>query len=145
MDNCRDEVRHSAGESIRLTLETSRPELEANGTRLRLAPREHLVFLFLASRARAGDPPLVAQKDAMESLNAFCQGLVDAAPDNDFSDWRHTESLGKDLEDVDLRKALSSLRQRLLESGPATAAVAGCLPRKGRFSLSIPGPMIFLR
>ncbi|MCC6235628.1 MAG: TIGR02584 family CRISPR-associated protein [Verrucomicrobiales bacterium] len=145
VDSCREHVRQAAGENVRLTLDETRTEIEANGVRLKLSPREHLLLLFLALRAKGDEPPLVAQKDAIGALNEFRTHLLRSAAPDDFTDWRHTPSLGTPLEEGDLRKALSSLRQRLREAGPATAAVAACLPQKGRFALSVPGPLIFVR
>lgn len=145
VDSCREQVRHAVGENLRLTLETTRPEIDVDGHRLKLAPREHLVLLFLATRVRQEEPPFPAQKDALEALEVFRSDLVRAAPGADFSDWRHLDSLRVHLDDADVRKALSSLRQRLADAGPGFAALAGCLPQKGRFGLAVPRPLVFLR
>jgi CRISPR-associated protein (TIGR02584 family) len=145
VDDCREEVRRAAGERIRLTLDRSRCELEVSGTRLTSAPREHLILLFLATRAKSSEPAFATQKEALDPLNAFRRELIDSAPGDDFADWRHGEGLGAALDELDLRRALSGLRDRLRKAGGNAVDLVGCLPGKGRFSLSVPGSMIHLK
>ena len=144
VDSCREDVQLAAGENVRLELDPSSLEINANGSRLKLAPREHLLLLFLATRAKAGQQTACKQCEALDPLNNFRTELAHSAPKANPFDWRH-DSLGTELEEVDLRKALSSLRQKLLKAGPPAALVAAALPQKGRFALFIPGPLIFLR
>ena len=114
-------------EGLRLTIERARPEIEINGSRLRLAPREHLVVLFLAERAKNGEPALALQKDSLDPLNEFRTSLLREALKDDWSDWRRTDSLKAPLEEQDLRRALSSLfheRQNL--------QIGACAAQEGR-------------
>ena len=151
---CRAGVRERLGESICLTIERARPEIEVNGSRLKLAPREHLLLLFLAARAKNGEPAFAAQKDTLDSLAEFRDALATEARRDDWSDWRRSDSV-KSLEfgaapdkstiDQDLRRALSSLREKVLSLGGSAATLAACLPERGRFSLDVPGSMIFLK
>jgi len=146
VDSCREHVRHAAGEDIRLTLDPSRPDIDVNGLPIRLAPREYLVLRFLADRAKRGDPILGSQKEAIDPLKAFQKSLILSAPDDNFSDWRHLDSIGAPMEEDELRRALSSLRAKLRKAGGQAFHLSECLPAgPGRFSLSVPGPMIHLR
>jgi len=142
VEACREQVRQHAGEQVRLVVEQRRPEIDVNGTRVRLAPREHLVLLFLATRAKRSDPPYLAQKEGLADLNQFRNDLRAAAPVNDFADWRHGDTLKSDVEDQELRRALASLRGKLRVAGGNAYLLVPCLPTKGRFSLAVPGPLI---
>jgi CRISPR-associated protein (TIGR02584 family) len=145
VENCREHVRHHAGQAIRLTVHQNLPEIEVNGTRLRLAPREHIVLLFLATRAKHGEPAFGAYTEAVDPLNAFREQLRAAARPTDFSDWRHGDSLkSKFDDDQDLRKAVSGLREKLRHAGGNARLLGPCLPEKGRFSLAVPGELIHL-
>lgn len=145
VENCREEVRRAAGEKISLTIDQSRCQIDVNGTRVTLAPREHLVVLFLANRAKRGEPPFAAQKEAVESLNDFRVALVKAAPAGNFADWRHGDSLRSAIEEPDIRKAMSSLRSKLLQARGNAPPLLSCLPQKGRFSLEVVPSLIHLK
>jgi CRISPR-associated protein (TIGR02584 family) len=145
VESCREQVRSAAGESVHLTVEQSRCEIEVNGTRVKLAPREHLVLLFLAARAKRGDPAIGAYAEAVDPLNEFREQLRASAPPKDFSDWRGGEATKSRFDDdQDLRKAVSSLRDKLRAAGGNAHLLAPCLPEKGRFSLAVPGARIHL-
>lgn len=146
VDSCREHVRQAAGEDIRLTLDASRPDIDVNGVSIRLAPREYLVLRFLADRAKRGDPTLGSQKEALDPLKAFQKELILSAPHDNYSDWRHLDSIAAPLEEEELRRALSSLRSKLRKAGGQASHLSDCLPSgPGRFSLAVPGPMIHLR
>jgi hypothetical protein len=146
VESCRASVRERLAQTIRLTLARSRAEIEVNGSRLKLAPREHLLLLFLANRAKNGEPPFALQKDALDPLNEFRQALRAEPPAKDWSDWRRADSLKSEFaDDQDIRRALSSLREKIQSLGGDAAALAGCLPERGRFSLDVPAPLIFLK
>lgn len=146
VEACRAGVRERLGEAVRLTLERGRAEIEVNGQRLKLAPREQLLLLFLAHRAKNGEPPFAMQKDALDDLNAFRERLRAGAPKQDWSDWRQADSLKAPVtDDQDIRRALSSLREKLLGAGGEAAALAACLPERGRCSLDVPAALIFLK
>ena len=145
VESCRAGVRARVAEGLKLTVERSRPEIEINGSRLRLAPREHLVLLFMAERAKNGEPAFALQKDGLDALGEFRTELAREAPKDDWSDWRRTDSLKAAIEEQDLHRALSSLREKIQSLGGDAAALATCLPARGRFSLDMPGPLIFLK
>lgn len=146
VESCRTGVRERIGQSIRLTVERSRAEADVNGSRLKLAPREHLLLLFLANRTKNSEPPFAMQKDALDALNEFREALRSEAPAQDWSDWRRADSLKATIaDDQDIRRALSSLRDKVLALGGNAAALAACLPERGRFSLDMPASLIFLK
>lgn len=145
VESCREQVRQRAGENIRLVAEQGRPEIEVNGTRVRLAPREHVVLLFLASRAKQGEPPFGSYTEAVDALNDFREHLRTSASPRDLSDWRHGDSLRSRFDDdQDLRKAVSSLREKLNAAGGNARLLIPCLPERGRFSLTLSAPLVHL-
>jgi CRISPR-associated protein (TIGR02584 family) len=143
VEDCRQNLIQRAAEQLRLTVETTRPELEVNGTRIRLSPLEHLLFLFLARRAKHNEPPYDTYKLALDDLNAFRQNQVAAA--KDFNDWRHTESLRDAWDDHAIAKAVSGIRDKLKHAGPDAALLAQCLPRKGCCALSVVPSLIHIK
>ncbi|MHB1309733.1 MAG: CRISPR-associated ring nuclease Csm6 [Limisphaerales bacterium] len=149
VDACRESVRRAAGEGVKLVVERSRCEIDVNGTRVKLAPKEQGVLLFLAERAKADEPRLDRFEDALDGLEDFRKTLAKSAPIEDFSDWRHAtainEAWNKDGADQALRRALSSMRGKLRQAGGNAHLLVPCLPEKGRFALTVPGPMIFIR
>jgi hypothetical protein len=145
VESCREQVRRSVGETVRLTVEQSRCEIEVNGTRVKLAPREQIVLLFLATRAKHNEPAIGAYAEAVEPLNVFRESLWGAARADDFADWRGGDATKTKFDDdQDLRKAVSSIKQKLRRAGGNAHLLATCLPEKGRFSLSVPGSLIFI-
>jgi len=146
VESCREEIRRQAGENIRLILEQSRPELEVNGTRLKLAPREHLVLLFLATRAKQGEPPSGSYSEALDPVNEFREELRQTRPDRDLSDWRYGDGVKNSFDDdQELRRAISSIRDKLRRAGGNALDLVPCLPERGRFSLEVPGPLIEIK
>ncbi len=145
MAACRDNVRQRAAESLRLTLDTARPEVEVNGHSVRVGPMEHLLMLFLARRAKLGEPAHGAYAEAVDDLNQFRITFIAEAPAKDFGNWRLSESLRAPWDEQEIRKAASRLRARFRELGGDFAILADCLPEKGRCSLDLPAAMLFLR
>lgn len=145
VEQCREEVRRTAGEDVRLVVERSRCQIEINGTRVTFAPREHLVLLFLANRAKSSQSALAKQTDATVPIDEFRNALVQSAPNRDLSDWRHSNGLMTSLDDQDVRKALSGIRSKLRETGGNASKLLACIPEKGRFSLAVPGSLIHLK
>ncbi len=148
IEHCRAGVRRRAAETLRVILDTTRAELEVNGLVIKLAPMEMLVALFLARRAKNNEPAYPAYKNALDDLNAFRQEQIAAT--KDFNNWRHADSLKTDLKDPEtgerfLVKAISSLRDKLRQGGGDAATLAASFPEKGRCSLDLPGPMIFIK
>ncbi|HOU88950.1 MAG: CRISPR-associated ring nuclease Csm6 [Verrucomicrobiota bacterium] len=145
VESCRANVRQRIAETLHLAIDTTRTELEVNGTLVRLAPLEHLLLLFLARRTKHGEPPYGAYAEAVDDLNAFRQELIESAPKNNFGDWRHADSLRASWDEQDIRKAASGIRTKLPRYGSAPAALASCLPEKGRCSLEVPRAGIHIK
>lgn len=145
VEQCRQNVRYRAGETIRLTIETRRPEIVINGQRLRLAPREHLVLCFLAHRNKQGAPAFSYYGACLDPLNLFREEMVEAAPENDFSDWRASERLKEDFDERDVSRLVSDIRRKVQGLGGEASTLAGCLPEKGRFSLDMESSLIEIR
>jgi CRISPR-associated protein (TIGR02584 family) len=146
VETCREDIRHRVGEGIQLSLDCTRPEIEINGSPLRLAPREHAVLLFLATRAKNGEPAISPYKQALGPLNEFCAELRASAPARDPSDWRHGQSLkGAFEEDQEVRRAVADIRAKVKGLGGDAAAFAFCLPERGRFSLDVPASLIHIK
>lgn len=145
LEQCRQNVRATVGQQMRLEVETARPRLTVNGRVLELSPREHLVLHFFATRARDGEVRLGSYDEALVDLNEFRRRLRQQAPAKDWADWRHHESLDRDLDLRDLTRLLSDLRRKAQRAGGETAYLADVLPSKGRCALDIPPPLIFVR
>jgi CRISPR-associated protein (TIGR02584 family) len=145
VEACRLEVREQSTQHLRVTIDTQRTSIEINLQRLDLAPREHLILLFLATRAKRRDPDLGAFGLAPDPLGEFQQELRRQADPRHLGDWRHGACTTDTLEEQDLRRALSSLRKRLRGAGPDGAQLAGLLPERGRFTLDLPPAQIHLR
>ena len=118
VQDCREHVRRSAGENVRLEVEQSRCEIDVNGTRLALAPREQILLLFLSSRCKQGGEPILSYTDALDPLNQFQKDLRESAPADALGDWRHGAAFRNPFQDeMEIRRALSSLRQKLRRAG----------------------------
>jgi hypothetical protein len=121
----------------------TRPEIEVNGIRVKLAPKEQLLALFLGDRSRKGRPAFAAYKEAEDSLNEYRELLRREAPENDFSDWRRSNSsIAADLDEQEIRKAVSSLRMKLRAAGPNAMVLLPFLPEAGRLSVDLPRKQI---
>ncbi len=143
--DCRQNLVQRAAAELRLTLDATRAELEINGLPLKLAPAEMLLLLFLARRAKHNEPPYPSYKDALDDLNNFRTEQTQQATLHDYNDWRRADSLRSTWEDRNLTKAVADLREKLRRAGGPAALLAQCLPEKGRCSLNLPGPLIYLR
>lgn len=148
VEECSRNITRRAAENLRLTVETTRTEIEVNGQRIRLAAFEHLLFLFLARRAKHGEPPYPSYKEAVTDFNAFRAEQLQQA--QDINDWRHADSLrapwgSTDEPGREITKAVSGIRDKLRQAGRDAAVLASCLPRKGECALQIPGPMIYIK
>jgi len=145
VEECREQVRRQTGQDVSLTVEQSRLAINVSGTDVKLAAREHIVLLFLASRMKRGEPALGCYKEAVDRLNEFQASLRQSAPPSRIGDWRHAETLKSTFDEQDLRRAISSLREKLRNAGGNAYRLAPCLPEKGRFSLEIPGSLIHIK
>lgn len=145
VEECREQVRRQSGQDVSLIVEQSRPAINVNGTDIRLAPREQVVLLFLASRVKRGEPVLSSYKDAEDRINEFQTLLRQSIPTGTMGDWRRGDALKSAFDEQDLRRAISSLRDKLRRTGGNAYRLAPCLPEKGRFSLEIPGPLIHIK
>jgi CRISPR-associated protein (TIGR02584 family) len=139
---CSEGIRKRAGNRVKLVVHRSRPEIEVNGIRVKLSPKEQLLALFLADRSRKAQPAFAAYKEAENSLNEYQERLRREAPENDFSDWRRSNSLASELDEQEIRKAVSSLRKKLRVAGPNAMALLPYLPKTGRLSIDLPRKQI---
>jgi CRISPR-associated protein (TIGR02584 family) len=156
---CQQHVRDATGYQLRVEIDRAFPACEVNGTRFVLAPREHLVLLFFAERAKRGEVVLAAFDEAVNELEDYRKEVRRQAPPNDWSNWRHHESLNKlfipekiasrsdQAPDTtrELVRVLSDLRAKVKRAGGDAALLASVLPRKGRCALDVPGEMIFIK
>jgi hypothetical protein len=145
VEQCRLNVRIRAGEGIRLTLESRRPTAQINGQTVRFSAREHLILLFIASRAKDRSPAFPYYGACIDDLNEFRIDLIQNAPEDDFGDWRHQDSLSEVFEEKDLTRLVSDLRRKIQKLGGEASVLAGCLPEKGRFSLDMEPSLIEIR
>ncbi|MBX3746398.1 MAG: TIGR02584 family CRISPR-associated protein [Verrucomicrobiae bacterium] len=143
IDNCREEVRKAAGQNVGLTIYRERRLIDIQGTRVELAPQEHLLLLCLATRRNQGEPTLDSFADAVRAVDDFRRDLAQTAPLNDFSDWRHSTAVNEAFDtDQKIRRAVSSIRRKLQSAGGNAYLLAPALPQKGRFSLEIEPALI---
>jgi CRISPR-associated protein (TIGR02584 family) len=142
---CRDNVRQRAAASLRVTIDSARSEVEINGHSLKLAPLEQLLLLFLARRAKHGEPAFGAYAEATDDINTFRTSQLTDRPKDNFGDWRHADSLQSPWDEQSIRKTVSNLRARLRQHGGDHATLAAYLPEKGRCSLDLPGPLIHIK
>jgi CRISPR-associated protein (TIGR02584 family) len=143
VQNCRENIRQHAAENLRLSVDSTRPEIDLNGKRLQLAPREHLILLFLAVRAKQSEPAIGAYCEAVDPLNEFRGQLLEAARDP--ADWRRATSLQAQLDEQDIRRAISNLRDKIKNIPGDGRTLACCLPERGRFSLDMPRALIHVK
>lgn len=142
---CNANVRQRIGESIRLTISTTTREIEVNGHRIQTSPREHCLLLFLARRAKDNEQPFGKYYEAIEPLNEFRKQLIQQADPKSFNDWRSTDTLKTDINEEDLRKLISSIREKARRLGGDAALFAQVLPERGKFALHVPGSMIYIK
>ena len=139
---CRQGIHELAAGEVTLTVHHSRAEIEINGVRVKLAPKEQLVMLFLAERARNSERAFGAYKDAVDLLNCYRQKLrTETVPEN-FSDWRTKDGLAGEVDEEAVRKAVSGIRTKLKRNGPTTVGLVPFLPEPGRLSINLPGRQI---
>jgi CRISPR-associated protein (TIGR02584 family) len=142
---CSEGIRKRSGNSVKLVVHRSRPEIEVNDIRIKLSPKEQLLTLFLADRNRKAQPAFAVYKEAENSLNEYREQLRREAPENDFSDWRRSNSIASDLDEQDIRKAVSSLRRtKLRAAGPDAMVLRPFLPEAGRLSIDLPRNQILV-
>lgn len=99
------------------TASRSHREINVDGVRVRLSPKEHLIALFLADRARSSEPAFGAYKDAVDLINEYRKHLIQAASGNGWGDWRNADGLKAEFDDREVTKALSGIRTKLLKHG----------------------------
>ena len=150
VEACRQNIRTSAGESIRLELDTIRRQVSINGRVLDLTPREFIVMLFLAKRAKTGAPAITSYKDATEPLAQLRQELTESVGRKNVFDWRHADELESCFSDTasddqEIRRVVSDLRSKFQKHGGDGAQLAICLPERGRFSLTTAPSLIYIK
>jgi len=137
-------------DSVRLTVHRSRLEIVVNDTSLKLAPREQWLAVFLAEQVCTGDSKFEKLEQALDSMKKCFIQLVAEAPPKNWSDWRYklSRSWGKAWERIDtverrgdlptdIRRALSSLGEKLRAAGPPVSSLASALPQRGYFALAL--------
>jgi CRISPR-associated protein (TIGR02584 family) len=143
---CCEGIKKRSGKSVKLVVHRSRPEIEVNGVRVKLSPKEQLLVSFLASRGQKTRPAFAVYKDADNLLNEYREQLRGEPPKDNFSDWRVSDTLASKLDEEEIRKAVSSLRKKLRQAGAIAMALLPCLPEKHRFSIDLPPKQIsFIR
>src|SRR5271165_3050245 len=140
---CSEGIRKRSGNSVKLVVHRSRREIEVNGIRVKLSPKEQLLILFLADRSRKAQPAFAAYKGEAESaLNEYREQLRRDAPENNFSDWRASKSLISELDEEEIRKAVSNLKKKLKAAGPEAILLIPFLPEARRLSIDLPRKQI---
>jgi CRISPR-associated protein (TIGR02584 family) len=145
IDVCRANVRLTVGENLRFEIDFRHPRCWINGALLGLSPREHFVLLFFAQRAKQGDTVLSAYDECLVELNEFRKQVRKTAPPNDFSDWRHSDSLSSEIDERDLTRLLSDVRRKTKKIGGDASYLSAVLPSKGRCALDIPPSLIHIK
>lgn len=145
VDVCREEIRVRAGRTLRFVADSTRCRLEINGHEVDPSPREHVLMLFLARRAKDQSGGFPDYKNALDPLNAFRADLCASRLASDFSDWRYDPRLRQAFNEEHVRKLVSSLKQKLRQRGGDASLLAACLPEKGRFSLDLEPALIFIK
>ncbi len=145
VESARASVRQRVSEDLQVTIDPVRQEVSVNGSSIKLAPLEQLVILFLARRAKQGEPAFAAYKDAIDDLNDFRTGFLQSRPKDGFNDWRHADSLSGPCDDRTITKAVSGLREKLRAAGGQANVLSLCLPEKGRCSLDLAGSLIHIK
>lgn len=144
--SCRENIRQQAAEGIKLSVDRARTEMLINDQSIKLQPREQMVLLFLAERAKRVERPYSCYEDAVGDLDQYRLQLKESAPKNRLDDWRHGDTFNNKFEDEqELRRIVSSIRGKVKFLGHSGAVFAASLPGRGRFSLDVPGPMIYLK
>lgn len=141
----RTNVRISTGEGIRLEIDRAHTVAHINHSPLHLAIREHLVLLYFAERAKGRPSQARGIKELIDDLEAFRQELISTAPATNGADWRHEVADLAPLQERDVTRVLSDIRRKARQASNDATLLAGVLPERGRPTLDIPGPMIFLK
>ena len=148
VERCKDRVQQVASGEIHLKVRITQPEVVINAQSLRLSPAEYLILRFLAQHALNNRPPIDGYASAVDAIQKLAQVVYDEHDENDFSDWRYKILPPKNgLDDINERwiiKNVSSMRTKLRNAGPITAALVPFLPESQRFSLDLPAGNIRL-
>ena len=145
VENCRSNLRRTTGDNLQVEIERTRPHTQINGRLLELAPREHLVLLFFAIRAKQAETIVAAYDEVIADLEQFRKEIRQTAPPQDWGDWRHASGLDRSFDSRELIRILSDLRRKAKRAGGDAAFLASVLPERGRCSLDIPGPLIHIK
>jgi CRISPR-associated protein (TIGR02584 family) len=145
VQQCQTKVDEYARQSVRLAMRRSRREIRINGQLLTLSILQHLLLLFLAENAVAGEPVPDKFANAIEPLVHFAEQLRNSCVTGDGNDIRDQARLPNDFDDQRLRKVLDELKTKLRSAGAQAAALIALLPVKGRFSLDLSPSSIVLR
>lgn len=144
VQHCQRSVQQRISEDIQLIIESSRPDIEVNGRRIKLSSREHLVMLFLAERAKSGSPAFTYYEASVEPFNEFVAQVI-SERDPNLREMCSAGSLNQPFDERDLRRLVSDLRRKFNLAGESATLLASCLPEKGRFSLATEPSLIEIR
>ena len=142
VEDCRQNIHKHAVENIKLELDTNSRKIRINRTTIGLTPREFILMLLLAKRAKERAPAITSYKDAEEPLIKLRRELTESVGREDDSDWRHPDDLKSCFSvrtclDQDIRHVLSDLRSKFRRAGGDGRTLASNLPQKGRFSITV--------
>jgi hypothetical protein len=144
VDSSCHQIRHHAGERVRLEIDASRRSIRVNGTSADLPAREFLLLLFLSQWTKSGGPAFSVVTDLVVALETFRKESIDAAPPDDWSHWRHHPTLEIDFSDEETMRLVANLRTRFRQLEGEASLLASCLPEPGRLRLDMPGSLIFI-
>lgn len=117
-----------------LSFDRERPTIRINGTSVEVSGREYAMCAFLAERCRSGAAPYAKQEHAVADLGAWLKVWGDRHAL--FSFQRNTAAEWQRIEDLDIRRVLSSLRQKLTKAGLGPM-IGSLMPRRGSFGFSV--------
>ncbi len=150
VESCRQNIRTSAGEGIRLELDKARHLIAINSRDLELNPHEFMLMLLLAKRAKERAPAIPSYKDAVKPLTELCGELAGSVAGKAGPDWCRADALKswcsvEKCDDQQIRRVLSELGKKLQRHGRDGQRLDYCLPERGRFSLTVDPALIFIK
>lgn len=108
---------------------TDQPKISIDGTEVRFSPREHVLVLLLARECVEGRPPYPDHPRAHASYQQLADKLRAKADSGNFRDW-HSD-IPKNSDSEDIRKMVSSIREKLKAAGPDGRVLEKSLVSRG--------------
>ena len=140
--SCRTVIRKQAAEGLRLELFTQRAGLRLNHLELNLTEREKHLMLCVAVLAKTEQPALPSYTDGLAALERHAREWQTMKDEGKLA--ASVPTAGAFHDEQDIRRVLSELRKKLRGLGQPGQILADALPERGRFSLDVPGPLIFI-